>query len=85
VRDDVRDGRLASYRRGCEALISRDNGETWQTSKRYLLDEFEYFDGVKWFNGDTGHLCSTLLSDGRVLTVYGNYVAKGAGLIRWRP
>ena len=85
VRVDVRDGRLASYRRGCEALVSRGNGGTWNMSGRYILDEFEFFDGKKWFNGETGHLCSTLLSDGRVLTVYGKYIAGGACLIRWRP
>ena len=76
---------LAGYRRGCEALVSRDNGQTWDVSRRYMLDEFEFFDGKKWFNGETGHLCSTLLNDGRVLTVYGKYTAGGACLIRWRP
>jgi hypothetical protein len=85
VRVDVRDGELASYRRGCEALISRDNGQTWDPQRRYILDEFEYFDGDKTFHGETGHLGSTLLADGRILTVYGNYVAHGSCLIRWRP
>jgi hypothetical protein len=85
VRDDVRDRRLASYRRGCEALISRDNGETWDISRRIILDEFEFLDGEKWFNGNTGHLYSTLLTDGRILTVYGNYLSRGACLIRWKP
>jgi len=85
VRDDVRDGRLASYRRGCEALISRDHGLTWDTNQRYILDEFEFFDGKKWCNGETGHLYSTLLPDGRILTAYGNYLSKGACLIRWQP
>jgi photosystem II stability/assembly factor-like uncharacterized protein len=85
VRVDVRDGRLASYQRGCEALVSRDNGQTWDPAKRYVLDAVDFFDGKKWFNGETGHLCSTLLPDGRILTAYGKYVTKGACLIRWRP
>jgi len=85
VRVDVREGRLASYRRGCEALISHDNGQTWDTERRYILDEFEFFDGVKWFNGETGHLGSTALPDGRILTAYGRYQAKATCLIRWRP
>jgi len=85
VRVDVRDGRLASYRRGCEALVSRDHGKTWDPARRYVLDEFEYYDGAKWFSGETGHLASTLLPDGRVLTAYGKYFTRGACLIRWQP
>jgi len=85
TRVDVRDGKLASYRRGCEALISHDNGRTWDTRKVYLLDEFEYYDGTKWFNGETGHLCSTRLADGSILTAYGRYQTHGAMVIRWRP
>ncbi|MBM3475425.1 MAG: exo-alpha-sialidase [Armatimonadetes bacterium] len=85
VRVDVRDGKLASYRRGCEALISHDNGRTWRPDRRYILDEFEYYDGDKWFHGETGHLASTCLTDGRILTVYGHYRAGGSCLIRWRP
>jgi len=85
VRDDVRNGRLASYHRGCEALLSHDNGITWDTRQRYVLDEFAFFDGKKWCNGETGHLYSTRLADGRILTIYGNYLSKGACLIRWKP
>ncbi|MFA6108051.1 MAG: hypothetical protein WDA75_04700 [Candidatus Latescibacterota bacterium] len=84
VRVDVRDGRLASYRRGCEAVLSRDHGETWDLAGRVVLDEFEYSENAKWFNGMTGHLGSTVLADGSLLTAYGNYHAKGIGLIRWR-
>jgi len=85
VRDDVRGGELASYLRGCEALISRDHGQSWDLDRRIALDEFAFFDGVKWFNGETGHLYSTLLDDGSILTCYGKYLAKGAALIRWHP
>jgi len=85
VRVDVREGRLASYRRGCQALVSHDNGRTWDPRKRYVLDEFEYDDGDKWFHGETGHLASTRLSDGRLLTVYGHYRAGGTCMVRWRP
>ena len=85
VRDDVENGRLVSYRRGCDALVSHDHGLTWNLSRKYVLDEFEFFDGDKWFNGETGHLYSTLLSDGRILTAYGNYATKSAVLIRWKP
>ncbi len=84
VRVDVRDGHLASYRRGCEAVVSRDHGVSWDTERRYILDEFEYSDNAKWFNGMTGHVGSAVLADGSILTAYGNYHARGIGLIRWR-
>ena len=85
VRDDVRDGKLASYRRGCEAILSHDNGKSWDLAHKYVLDDFEFCDGKKWFNGETGHLSSVLLHDGSILTCYGKYLSKGASLIRWRP
>jgi hypothetical protein len=85
VRDDVRDGKLASYLRGCDAMISKDNGVTWDIKKRYVLDEFEWFDGATWYNGETGHLYSCILPDGRILTAYGKYKTNGVSLIRWKP
>src|SRR5258708_32607906 len=44
VRADVRDGRLASYRRGCEAVVSHDHGLTWGLGRTYILDEDEFYD-----------------------------------------
>lgn len=84
VRQDYEGVRRASYRRGCEALVSRDHGQTWDTAGKYILDEFEYSDGTP-LSLACGHLSSTLLSDGRILTTYGNYLAKAAVLIRWKP
>ena len=66
-------------------MVSHDNGLTWDTSRKYVLDEYEYYNGVQWFSGECGHLSSTPLDDGTLLTCYGNYLAKGACLIRWRP
>lgn len=85
VRVDIEDGRLASYRRGCEAIVSRDNGATWDLAGRYVLDAYEYADNSYWINGVCGHVGSAVLADGAILTAYGNYGAKGIGLIRWRP
>lgn len=85
VRDDVQEGRLASYRRGCEAIISRDHGLSWEVARTYVLDDFEFCEGAKWYNGECGHLYSALLGDGSILTCYGNYLTRGASLIRWRP
>ncbi|MFH1006281.1 MAG: sialidase family protein [Candidatus Latescibacterota bacterium] len=90
VRDDIRNGKLASYRRGCEAIISHDNGLTWDIERKYVLDDFEYFgvrhggDELFWVNGMTGHLYSALLDDGHIITAYGNYLARGASLIKWK-
>lgn len=85
ARVDVQDGTLASYRRGCEAIVSRDNGRTWDLPHKYILDEYEFYDGAKWYNGECGHLYSALLDDGFILTCYGKYLTKGASLIRWKP
>ncbi len=85
VRADVRGGRLASLRRGAEAVISHDNGLTWGTGHTRVLDEYEYVDGSKWYKGLSGHLSSTLLLDDSILTAYGNYLSKGCALVRWMP
>lgn len=83
VRADVRDGVLASYRRGCDALVSKDNGLTWNLDQRIVLDEYGYYNSEKWFNGECGHLYSLLLPDGQILTAHANYPMKGMSLIRW--
>ena len=83
-RIDIQNGRLVSYRRGCDAVISRDNGLTWDTSQMYILDDFAYLSGENWVHTQCGHLCSLALDDGSVLTTYGNYFSGGA-LIYWQP
>lgn len=85
VRTDVRDGKLASYRRGCDAVISRDNGLTWDLAHKFILDEYEFFDPMTWCNGECGHLYSLLLDSSFILTAHTNYLTKGTSLIRWRP
>ena len=83
-RIDFRDGKLVSYRRGCDAVISRDHGETWDVEHMYVLDDFLHCNGEQWMYGACGHMSSTLLPDGSILTGYGRNFAGGA-LIRWRP
>ncbi len=83
-RVDIRGGKLASYRRGCDAVISRDNGLTWDVDHMYILDDFAYLHGENWVNGMCGHLYSIGLDDGSILTGYGNYLVGGI-LIRWKP
>ena len=82
VRVDVRGGELVSYRRGCEAVTSHDNGLTWDLNKKYILDEYEFYDGVKWFNGECGRPCMTILEDGQILTAYSKSPGR-IGMIRW--
>ena len=33
-------GRLASYRRGCDAVISHDNGRSWDVDRMYVLTAY---------------------------------------------
>lgn len=84
-RIDIRNGKLASYRKGCDAVISRDNGLTWEVEHLYVLDDFAYLEGDRWTESlACGHLYSTVLDDGSILTAFGNYLA-GGELIKWKP
>ena len=95
VRQDIGDDLdYASFRRGCEAIVSHDNGLTWNVDEKYILDEWEFFTGpfVTYpgvgsglMGTFCGHTCSTVLNDGSILTAYGDYTAGGAVLIRWTP
>ena len=81
---DVRDGRLASYRRGCDALVSQDHGQTWNLDRMYILDDWPYHNPERWYECVSGHLFSVSLGDGSVLTSYGHYPGGGA-MIKWQP
>jgi hypothetical protein len=83
-RIDIRDGKLASYRRGCDAVISHDNGLTWDIGGMYCLDDFPGCEGDRWTISKCGHLYSTVLDDGFILTTFGNHMA-GGELIKWKP
>jgi len=85
VRHNMQDAELASYRRGCEAVVSHDNGLTWDLGHKYILDEWEFYDPLDIATGQCGHLYATLLDDGSILTVHNNYLTMGMTLIRWRP
>ena len=88
VRTDCDDSqhKLASYRRGCDALISRDNGGTWNLHRRYELDSYDYSrpDGY-WVDGKCGHIGAVALDDGSIISVYGHYQTGAAVLIKWKP
>jgi len=86
VRDDMRGVKQASLRRGCDAVISRDHGRTWNLDQRYELDAFRYEreDGY-WVDGKCGHIAATALPDGQVISAYGHYLKGAAVLVKWRP
>ncbi|MSR58126.1 MAG: exo-alpha-sialidase [Planctomycetaceae bacterium] len=90
VRDDIQrgkraEGQLTSRRRGCDALVSRDHGQTWNLERRYELDGFDYLreDGY-WVDGKVGHVGAVALPDGQMLCTYGDY-QRGAALVKWKP
>ena len=85
VRADVEQGELLSYRRGFEAIVSRDHGMTWDLDRKYVLDEWEFYTALTPGAGQAGHLCSTLLDDGSILSVHNNYLTMGMTLVRWKP
>lgn len=88
VRQDIGDDlHYASYRRGCEAIVSRDNGLTWDIAGKYVLDDAQWSDGGgAGIEGlACGHTCSVLLENGDILTAYGHYRSRGIAVIRWTP
>ncbi len=85
VRIDLENGELASYRRGCEAIVSRDHGVTWEHDRKFILDQWEFHDPAHPAIGPCGHLYSVVLDDGSILTAHNNYLVTMASLIRWQP
>jgi len=85
VRINMKDGKLADQRRGMEAIISKDNGKSWDLDRVYILDEFKYLNPAQWYDGKSGHVAVCTLKDGSILSIYGNYLAKSAVLVRWKP
>ena len=78
-------GNLTSLRQGCDAVISKDNGRSWNIGRRYELDGFEFLreDGY-WLDFKAGHVGTITLPNSDMLSVYGNH-RQDAVLIRWNP
>ena len=81
---DLVEGCLVSYRWGCGALLSHDNGLTWDLAHETLINSFDHGDGSP-MGYSVGHTYSTLLDDGAVLTCYGYLRTKGMCLVKWQP
>ena len=64
---DFDDGTLASYRRGCDAVVSRDHGETWDVEQRFVVDDFAALDDELWYHTINGQKCLISMEDGSLL------------------
>ena len=78
-------GKYASFRRGCDAWVSRDNGLTWNVSRKYTLYAFDYPDPAKQYPVVCGHIGAAVLDDGSVLSACGDYPRGASVLVKWRP
>ena len=86
VRADFDGLKRVGDRRGCDALISRDNGKTWNIDRRYELDAWRYDRGDGyWVDGKCGHIAAVALRDGSVISAYGHYLRGAAVLVKWHP
>lgn len=78
-------GEYASFRRGCEALVSRDHGRTWDLTRPYILYAFEYPDPAGRYPVVCGHIGAAVLEDGSVLSACGDYPRGTSVLVKWTP
>lgn len=79
-----------SYTRGLVALVSHDNGVTWNLDQQFALDEFSYYNPDynkinPWLDATCGHAATTILNDGSIQAAYGNDVEGAAMLIKGEP
>ena len=65
-------------------IVRRCKHQEWDVEHLVVLDDFPFCNGEHWISTECGHLSSTLMPDGSILTGYGNYLAGGV-LIRWQP
>ncbi len=81
---------------GVEAIISRDNGQTWDLDHRYILHAWDgNRKGPEYWWASSQATSSVLLPDDSILTAFGTGyrsqpgprgpVPRDAGLVHWRP
>lgn len=93
VRNGYADDENGYPRFGIEAVISKDNGRTWDLDHKYILASYTaQIKGTWW--GSTQSTSSVLLPDGSLLTAFGtgvrnvptqNICKMDVALIKWRP
>ena len=86
-REDIKfGGGLATNLRGEDALISTDDGLTWNTNNLITIAAFHNNNaGTPDYTGISGHIATAVLSDGSVITAYGNYGASAAVMTKFDP
>ena len=93
VRNGYTDDQDGYPRFGIEAVISKDNGKTWDLDHKYILASYSaQIKGTWW--GSTQSTSSVLLPDGSLLTAFGTGVRNlptqkickmDVALVKWRP
>ncbi len=71
---------------GAEAVVSHDNGQTWDIDHRYILHFYEGNEPAKdfWsFQGATSNAATCILPDGWLLTAFNMEYTK-IGLVKWK-
>ena len=77
---------LNSTNRGEDALISHDNGLTWDPMNSLItISTSPYYNPYLWADGQVGHVATTVLNDGAVVTAYGKYTDNTVVLTKWNP
>lgn len=95
VRKGYDDDELGRLRFGIEAVVSRDNGKTWDIEHRYVLaSNFSILKGDRDCWGSPQSTTNVLLPDGYILTAFGTGVRNtpeqdlwlmDVALIKWKP
>ena len=93
VRNGYTDNENGYPRFGIEAVISKDNGKTWDLDHKYILASYTAQVKGTWW-GSTQSTSSVLLPDGSLLTAFGtgvrnlptqNICKMDVALVKWRP
>lgn len=87
--DDTADGRNQF---GVEAMVSNDNGKTWDLEHRYILHSWATDKNRSWWSSSQS-TSSVLLPDGSIMTAFGTgyrckpkrpVAPRDVGLVHWR-
>ncbi len=96
VRKGYTDSADGQNRFGIEAIISNDNGKTWDLDHRYILHSWKSDKKLTWWPSSQA-TSSVLLPDGSIMTAFGTGyrcqpgkkphtpAPRDVGLVHWRP
>ena len=93
VRNGYTDDKSGFPSFGIEAVVSKDNGQTWDLDHKYILASYTaQIKGTWW--GSPQSTSTVMLPDGSLLTAFGTGVRNlptqdickmDVALVRWRP